>query len=261
MDILVLVKNVPEAAQADLEITDDGSAVDTDDLVFAINEWDNYAVEEAVRLKEAHGGTVTLLTLGDCEAEDVLRRGLAMGGNRAVHICDDDLEAGEPAAVVEAMAKVLAGESFDLILAGVQSSDMGHGQSAVLLAQRLGLPHATMAVGLAIDGDQVEVVRELEANTSERVRLPLPAVITVQSGINQPRYVSIMGIRKVRKIAVELHELEDLDLAATEAGASLVSRRKLFMPQAGQGAEILTGSLEEVCDQAAAIIREKGGLA
>lgn len=262
MDILVLVKNVPETAEADLKIVGGGRAVETDDLVFSINEWDNYAVEEAVSLKEALGGKVTVLTLGDEEAEDVLRRGMAMGADEAIHICDDDFEGSDPRTVALAIQRALDDRSFDLILTGAQSGDLGQAQTGVLLARLLGLPHAALAVGLEAAGDKVVVTRELEANTLEKVELPLPALVTVQSGINQPRYVSILGIRKVRKMKIDLLEADDLDLEPEEIGeeGSQVGARSLELPPTGAGAEMLKGSLEATCGRLAEIIREKGGL-
>ncbi len=262
MDILVLVKNVPETAEADLKIIEGGRSVETDELVFAINEWDNYAVEEAVGLKEAHGGRVTLLTLGDEEAEDVLRRGLAMGADEAVHICDEDFDGSDPGTVALAFKRALADRKFDLILSGAQSADLGQAQTGVLLAQLLGLPYATLAVNLEVGEGKIVVQRELEANTLEKVELPLPALVTVQSGINQPRYVSILGIRKVRKMKIDLLEADDLDLEVEEIGeeGSRVEERSLELPPAGEGAEMLAGSLDQTCARLAGIIREKGGL-
>ena len=262
MYILVLVKNVPETAEAELKIIDQGRSVETDDLVFAVNEWDNYAVEEAVALKEAHGGEVTLLTLGDEEAEDVLRRGLAMGADRAVHICDEDLEGSDPLTVARAVKRALEGREFDLILTGAQSSDLGQAQTGVLLAQLLDLPYATLAVSLEIKDGRALVERELEANTLERVELPLPALITIQSGINRPRYVSILGIRKVRNVSIDLLEADDLDLEPEEIGfeGSIFQERTLALPPQGQGAEMLEGGLDQVCARVVEIIQEKGGL-
>jgi electron transfer flavoprotein beta subunit len=261
MDILVLVKSVPEVAEADLEI-DDGELV-VEDLVFGINEWDGYALEEAIRLKEAHGGTVTVMSLGGEAAEDVLRRGLAMGADRAVHLCDEAFEGSDAATVATAFARAVGERRYDLVLCGVQSADLGQAQTGVLLAQRLGLPYATMAVGLEVAAGGLRVQRELESDMAETVALPLPAVVAVQSGINQPRYVSIMGIRKVRNVAVELVTASDLGLSDDEVGraASAIAAVELSLPDAGAGAEILTGSLDVVCGRAAGVIREKGGLA
>lgn len=261
MEILVLVKQVPETAEADLEINGDGSDLEREDLVFTINEWDNYAVEEAVRLKEEHGGRVTAITIGDEEAEDVLRRGLAMGCDEAIHLNDEAFLGSDPAGLARSLAAAIAGRAFDLILSGVQSADQGQGQTGVLLAQLLGLPYASMAIALKIKDGRLLVTRELEANTQEEVELPLPALVSVQSGINQPRYVSIMGIRKVRSIAIGARDVDGLGLAGrVGAGASAVAARSLALPEAGAGAEIITGSLEAICQRAAGIIREKGGL-
>ena len=260
MDILVLIKNVPEVAEADLEIED--NQIDLGDLVLAINEWDNYAVEEAVRLAETHGGRVTLMTLGDEEAEDALRRGLAMGAGEARHLCDEEFEHSDPATLAKVFAAAIGDKPYDLILAGVQSSDLGQAQTGVLLAQALDLPFATMAIAIEPAGGEVRVTRELEANTSEKVVLPLPALVTVQSGINQPRYVSIMGIRKVRKMSIDLLEAEDLGFDEGQVGreALRVAGRELALPETGDGAEMLSGGLDEICGRAVEIIREKGGL-
>jgi len=262
MKILVLVKNVPEAAEADLEVDSKSGTLETGDLVYSINEWDNYALEEAVRLKESRGGEVTVLTLGDEEAEDVLRRGLAMGADRAVHLLDEAFEGSDPRTVAKAVARAVQGQGFDLILAGVQSSDLAQAQTGVLLAQELDLPFATLAVGLEIREGRAEVTRELEANTLERVELPLPALVTIQSGINQPRYVSIMGIRKVRRMTVDLRDCRALGLTEEEVGpgCSFVQERRLLQPPAGQGATMLEGSLPEACRTLAGIIKDRGGL-
>lgn len=265
MNILVCVKNVPETAEAELEIADSGDAIETDELVFAINEWDNYAVEEAVRLKEAQGGTITVLSLGDEESKGVLRRALAMGCDEAIHINDDAFEGSDPSTVAKALAKAIEESELelDLILAGAQSADEGYGQTGVLLAQQLGLPHATLAVGIEVsDGGTIVVKRELEANTLEKVELPLPALVTVQSGINQPRYVSIMGIRKVRSKTIEEKEADDLGLDEDDLGAeaAIWSSRVMSLPPTGGEAEILEGSIDAICARTAQIIREKGGL-
>ena len=258
MKILVLIKNVPETAEAELEIDPGSGRLKTDDLVFTINEWDNYALEEAVRLKESKGGTVTVLTLGDEEAEDALRRGLAKGADRAVHLADEAFEGSDPRTV----ARAIKDQEFDLILTGAQSSDLSQAQTGVLLAQALDLPFATLAVELEVQEGRAMVTRELEANTLERVELPLPALVTIQSGINQPRYVSIMGIRKVRKMTIDLLDCQDLDLEEEEVGegGSLARERRLLQPRGGEGATMLEGSLPQACQTMAGIIKDRGGL-
>ncbi len=263
MDIVVCVKQVPEVAEAELEVAPDGSSIDTEDLVEDINEWDNYAVEEAIRLKEAHGGSVTVVTLGDEEAEDVLRRALAMGADAAVLIDEEGFEGSDAFGIAGGLYGVLKDMSCDLVLTGAQASDDGWGQVGLILAERLGLPFASLAVDIRIDGDTVFVNRELESNTQEKVALPLPALITIQTGINDPRYVSIMGIRKVRKIEIRETDREELGLSEKEVGfgGSGLASRTLSLPSAGAGAEILTGNLNEICEKTAQIIRERGGVA
>ncbi len=262
MNILVLAKSVPEVAEAELEINGEGTALETEDLVFGINEWDNFAVEEAIRLADGDGGTVTVMTLGDEEAEDVLRRALAMGANEAIHLCDEAFVDSDPATVARLFALAIGDRRFDLILTGVQSSDANYAQTGVLLAQRLGIAYATLVTRIDQQGDGLVVHRELESDTEERVELPLPALVTVQSGINQPRYVSVIGIRKVRTKTIEQLELDDLDLTEEEVGlaASAVGARGLSLPEVGGNAEMLTGSVPELGDRLATLLREKGGL-
>lgn len=262
MNIVVCVKQVPEVADAELELDDDGTDVDRDDLVMAINEWDNYAVEQAVRLKESLGGAVTVLTLGAEDAEDVLRRALAMGADRAIRIDEDGFEGSDAVGIARGLAGVLGELSFDLVLTGAQSSDDGWGQVGVALAELLAVPYASLAVGLEVRDGKAVVRRELESNTLEVVELPLPALVTVQTGMNEPRYVSVMGIRKVRGVEIEEHDADELGLDAAQIGreGSSVAVVRLAMPERGSGAEILEGSVEAICDRAAQIIRERGGL-
>jgi len=263
VNIIVCIKQVPEVADAELELDDDGVDIDKDDLVMGINEWDNYAVEEAVRLKEAHGGAVTVVTVGDEEAEDVLRRALAMGADRAVLIDEEDFEGSDAMGIARGLCAAIRDLPFDLILTGAMSSDTGWGQVGVALAELLGLPWASLAVQISVEGGRAVVHRELESNTHERVEAPLPLVVTVQTGINHPRYVSIMGIRKVRGIEVQERDAEDLGLDEDQIGeeGSCVAVRRLSPPPRGAGGEILTGSMDEICSRAAQIIREKGGVA
>ncbi len=253
MHVVVCLKAVPEVADAELEI--DGSEIDTDDLVFTINEWDNYALEEAIRICEAHGGKVTAVGLGDEETEDVLRRALAMGAHAAVCIDGDDFEGADATGIASALAAAIRElEPFDLVLTGAQSSDTGWGLVGGMIAEGLDLPSAALAVSVQIDGGVATVHRELESNRHEVVELGLPAVITVQTGINQPRYVSIMGIRKVRRIPIEERDASDLGL--DEGGSSCVSEEKLELPTSTGSAEILEGGLDETARRAATIIHE-----
>ncbi len=262
MNIVVCIKQVPEVADADLEINREGTGIDREDLVMDINEWDNYAVEEAVRIKETHGGTVTVVTLGDEDSEDVLRRALAMGADGAILIDEEGFEESDATGIARGIYRAISEVSFDLLLTGVQSADDGWGQVGVILAELLDLPYASLVVGVAIENGKAIVYRELESNTQEKIELSLPAILTIQTGINDPRYVSIMGIRKVRNIEIKETDAVELGLSGDEIGAkgASVASRELSLPAEGEGAEILTGSLGEICEKTAQIIRDKGGV-
>lgn len=250
MKIAVCIKQVPEVADEELEL-DDGR-VDTDDLVPTLNEWDAYALEEAVRISEAHGGRVVAVTLGDDEAEDELRRALAMGAHEAVRIDAEDYEDADGIGIARGLAAILEELAPELILTGAQSADTGWGQVGPALAALLGWPHATLAVGIEVGDGALVVQRELEDNTAAEVALELPAVVTVQTGLNEPRYVSVMGIRKVRGVSIDVR-------AGGDPGRSAVARRTLSLPERSRGGERLEGSLDEVCTRAAQAIRTRLG--
>ena len=263
MDIVVCVKQIPDVTDAELDVNKDGTGIDAEDLEMDINEWDNYAVEDAVRLKEALGGKVTVITLGDEDSEDVLRHALAMGADEAILIDEEGFAFSDASGIAKGLHGVVKDLAFDLLMTGVQSSDEGWGQVGLILAELLGLPYASLVVGVEPGDGQTTVLRELENNTQEKVTLPLPAVLTVQTGINVPRYVSIMGIQKVRKIEIKETDAEDLGLDPDEIGAegSSVASIRLSLPPVGEGAEILEGSMAKICDKTAQIIRDKGGVA
>ncbi len=263
MDIVVCVKNVPETADEDLEINDEATDVEREDLVFSLNEWDGFAVEEAVRIKEKHGGKVTVVTVGEEKDEDILRRCLAMGADEAVLVSDDALEGSDADSLSLVLAKTVSDLPHDLVFTGVQAGDDGYGFVGPALAERLNLPYATLVTKTEITAGCITAERELEAGMYETVDLALPALLTIQSGINEPRYVSIMGIRKVRSIEIGTRDLEGLGIGADRVGrnGSRFETIEVSLPPEGEGAEILKGSLEEVCGRVAALIRDKGGLA
>lgn len=262
MNIVVCVKQVPEVTDAELEINAEGTEILKEDLEFDINEWDNYAVEEAVRLKEAHGGKVTVVTLGDEDAEDVLRTALAMGADEAIRIDEEDFKFSDGKGIAKGLYRAVRDLPFDLLLTGAQSSDDGWAQVGPMLAELLALPYASLVVGIEVGEGRITVNRELESNTQERVELPLPAALTIQTGINSPRYVSIMGIQKVRRIEITETNASEMGLNETEIGSqgSGVASQRLSPPPVGEGAQILSGSLDEICEKTAQIIRDKGGV-
>jgi electron transfer flavoprotein beta subunit len=262
MDIVVCVKQVPEVTDAELEVAKDGAQIVTEDLEFDINEWDNYAVEEAVRLKEAFGGRVTVITVGNEDSEDVLRQALAMGADEAIRVDEQGFDLSDARGIARGIFQVVKDLRFDLLFTGAQSSDYGWGQVGLMLAELLNLPYASLVVGIEIGDNKLVALRELESNTQEKVELPVPAVLTIQTGLNSPRYVSIMGIQKARKIGIKDIGADELGLTEEEIGpkGSAVGSRLLSIPPAGEGAEILTGTIDEISEKAAQIIREKGGV-
>ena len=255
MNIIVCVKRIPKTAEADLFIEKDGKDIKKDNLVFSLNDWDGYAVREAALLKEKHGGTVTVLTVGPEESKEVLTRCLAMDADRGLRI--EAPESADANLISRILHQVIKNEPFDLILTGVQAEDDGWGQVGVALAQRMGLPHAAIVNRIEISGERARVKRELEGGIEEVVELRLPAVLTIQTGINEPKYVSLAAI-----LEAEDKELKELTLDEIEGLGQEpldVVTDQVFFPPVGKMAEILRGSPEEVVIQLTDIIRKKKG--
>ncbi len=262
MEIVVLVKRVPDTAEAEIAIDRTGKGIKTDDLAFDIDEWDNFAMEEAVLLKEEQGGSVTAVTLGPEDSDEVLRHCIALGADNAIRIDDPALAGGDARTTSVALAAALKKLTFDLVLAGMMASDDGDGQMGGNVAQLLGIPHATQAVGLEVGNGVARVRRELEGGLEERVDLTLPALVTVQTGINDPRYVPIAGIRRAARKEITVLSLDDLGLSADQVGAAgaRVELEEVFLPEASEKGEMLEGSTDAVVDQLAGIFGGKGWL-
>lgn len=263
MNIVVCVKRVPDTSEAEIVIAKDGRKIEESDLVFDINEWDKYAVEEAALLKEKYGGSITVLAMGPEEVEDTLRRCFATGVDNAIRLTDRAFEGSDAATTAKILYEVIKDLDFDLILTGVQASDDGYGQVGPNLAQLLGIPHATMVIRIELIDEGVRVNRELEGGLEEVVEVQLPAVITIQTGINEPRYVSIMGVRRAAKQEINVIDLKGLGLREEEVGetGSKTKEERLFLPPVTKEAEILQGSPDEVATRLAQVLRDKGGLA
>jgi len=256
MNIAVCVKRIPKTAEADIFIEKDGRDIKKDNLVFHLNDWDGYAVREAVRLKEEYGGgTVTVLTIGPEESKEVLTRCLAMGADKAVKI--EEPSAQDNRLVAKILAQAVKDQPFDLILTGVQAEDDGCGQVGPGLAQMLGLPHATIVNRIEIAGDRVKVKRELEGGIEEVVDLKLPAVLTIQTGINEPKYVSLAAILEAEDKEMEEFLLEKMGIALDQPLDATIDQ--VFFPQVGKMAEILKGNPEEVVMQLTEILKKKKG--
>jgi electron transfer flavoprotein beta subunit len=263
MDIIVFVKRVPDTSEAEVVVAKDNHQIAEQGLVFDINECDKYAVEEAVQLKEKSGGTVTAITLGPEGSDDTLRRCLATGADKAIRLSDPSFAGSDAASLARILARAIKDTRFDLVMAGAQASDDLQAQVGPAIAEYLGIPHATLVNHLEVLDKKVRVHRELEGGLEEVVEIQLPAVITIQTGINEPRYVSIMGIRKASRQEIKLSGLAETGLNAGEVGeaGSKVKVERLFIPPSTKATEILTGTIDETAEKLAGIIKEKGGLA
>ncbi len=255
MNIVVCVKRIPKTAEADIFIEKDGQDIKKDNLVFTLNDWDSYAVREAVLIKEKHEGTVTALTVGPEESREVLTRCLAMGADRAVRI--EAPESADANLISKILFQAIKEEPFDLILTGVQAEDDGWGQVGVSLAERLGIPHATVVNRIEITGEKARVKRELEGGIEEIVEVKLPAALTIQTGINEPKYVSLSAILEAEDKEMKEKTLDGIGLTAKEMLD--VTTDEVFFPPVGKMAEILKGNPEEVAVQLTEIIRKKKG--
>ena len=229
-------------------------------MVFDINEWDDYALEEAVRLKEKFGGTVTAITVGSEDAEGTLRKCLARGADTAIRLTDPKFEGSDGYAIAKILSKVIKNLPFNLILTGTQASDDGYAVVGSMLAGLLGIPHATMTKKIELNNQVARLNRELEGGLEESVEVKLPAVLAIQTGINEPRYVSIMGTRKAMQKEIKVLGLADVGLSEKEVGeaGSWIKIEKMYVPPVEKQAEFLKGSPEEIASKIVEILKAKG---
>ena len=244
MKIVVCIKQVP-ARDAFLRINSAGTWVEESDLTFEVNEPDIFAMEEGLRLKEKHGGEVVLVTLGPSRAQQALKEALAKGADRALHLDDPAFAGLDAFGIARALAKAIAREKPDIILTGLQSDDFGAAQTGVVLAEFLGLPHSTIIMEIQAEGGEVKVKRELEAGWFQWITLPLPAVLTIQSGINKPRYATLKGIMAAKKKPVEKLTAADLGLSAQDL-APRQRVAKVYTPVKSSQTQFLQGSPKEI---------------
>jgi electron transfer flavoprotein beta subunit len=260
LDIVVCVKHVPETAEAELKIDSSGRGVDRTGLVFDINEWDDYALEEAVCIKEKQGGTVTAITIGGDDSDTTLRKCLARGADKAIRLTDLKFNDSDGYAVARILHSVLKGLHFDLVLTGMQAGDDGQAEVGPILAELLKVPHTTMVKKIEFGLNTVKVNRELEGGLEEQLEVKLPALISVQTGINEPRYVSIMGIRKAMQKEIRLMTLAETGLSETDVGVagSWLKVDKMYVPPVEKQAEILKGSPDEIAGKIVELLKAKG---
>jgi electron transfer flavoprotein beta subunit len=249
MQILVCLKQVPEK-DSRYKINDSASGILEEDLVFETNESDIYALEEALRLKEKFGGEVVILSLGDERVLKTIKSGLAMGADRAFRLTDPGFRDSDAFVIANAIARTIKDQKFDVIFTGVQSDDWAFGQTGTILAQLLGWNHATIVMEVEVleEGKKLRVKRELESNLFEVVEIAIPAVLTIQSGINQPRYATLKGIMQAKKKEIRTLNAQELGMTPQELGraGSKVEHRKLFFPERKKKAVLIEGTPEEV---------------
>ena len=240
MKIIVSIKQVP-VRDSQLRIDSTGRWIQEGDLNFEINEPDAYALEEALQLKEKHGGEVIALCAGPARASQTIREALAKGADRAIHIEADNLSSLDTLGLARLLAKAVESEKPDLILTGLQSDDLGYGQTGVVLAEVMGFPHGTIIMAVEKLDGAIRVKRELENGWFQNVEMPLPAVLTIQSGINKLRYATLMGIKKAKTKEVKQLSMAALGISTTPTAVI----ERIYMPQRSKQTQILDGTAKE----------------
>ncbi len=261
MEILVCVKRVPDTSENEIELNRAGNDIERDDLVYSVNEWDNYAVEEALQIVEKYGGDVTVVTVGGEDDEEILRRQMAMGAKKSVLLSDAAFEGSDGAGIATLLSAFVRKNHYDLILTGVQAED-GAAQVGGMLAAMLDYPFASLVTSIEVLNGKLKVSREIEGGNKEMNEIDLPCVLSIQTGINEPRYVGMRGIRQVASLEIPALDASVLavDPASVGKSAAKVQRMDYFVPALGKGAEILGGSREEVIDKVIELVKAKGGL-
>ncbi|MFW6011840.1 MAG: electron transfer flavoprotein subunit beta/FixA family protein [Desulfosalsimonas sp.] len=261
MEILVCVKRVPDTAENEIELNAEGNDIERDDLVYSVNEWDNYAVEEAIQMVDKHGGSVTVITVGDEESEEVLRREMAMGAENGILLSDDAFEGSDGKGSAAVLKAAVEKGNYDLIMTGAQA-DEGYAQVGGMLAAMLDYPYASLVNSIEVQDGKLKVGREIEGGNIEMNEIELPCVLSIQTGINEPRYVGIRGIRKVASVEIPTMGASDLGIDAGSVGADAARVRKIdyFVPEMGEGAEMLEGSTDEIIDKLIELLKSKGGI-
>jgi len=262
VEILVCARRVPDTSENEIELNSAGNDIERDDLVYSVNEADNYAVEEALQIVAKQGGNVTVVTVGNEDDEEILRREMAMGANKAALISDEAFSGSDGKGIATILKAYVEKNHYDLIVTGVQAED-GGAQVGGMLAAMLDYPFASLVNSIqVVDAKKLKISREIEGGNKEVNEIDLPCVLSIQTGINEPRYVGMKGIRQVASIDIPTFGLSELGVDAAsvgEAGAK-VKRTDYFVPATGKGAEILQGKREEIVDKLMELLRAKGGL-
>ena len=262
MEILVCIRRVPDTSENEIQLNSAGNDIERDDLVYSINEWDNYAVEEALQMVARVGGNVTVTTVGSEDDEEILRREMAMGAQHAVLVSDSAFSGSDGKGIATILKAFVQKGNYDLILAGVQAED-GGAQVGGMLAAMLDYPFASLVNSIEVlDNKKLKISREIAGGNREISEIDLPCVLSIQTGINEPRYVGMRGIRQVASIPIPTPSAADLGIDPTTVGvaAAKVRRDDYFVPALGKGAEMLDGSREENIGRVLELVAAKGGL-
>ena len=261
MEILVCARRVPDTSENEIQLNSAGNDIERDDLVYSVNEWDNYAVEEAIQIVDRLGGNVTVVTVGNEDDEEILRREMAMGAKHGVLISDEAFDGSDGRGLATILAAFVKKGKYDLVLTGVQA-EAGEAQVGGMLAAMLDYPFASLVNSIEAFDGKLKVSREIEGGNREMNEIDLPCVLSIQTGINEPRYVGIRGIRQVASVEIPSYGASDLSLDASAVGeaAAKVKRVDYFVPPMAKGAEMLQGDREEIASKVIELIKAKGGL-
>jgi electron transfer flavoprotein beta subunit len=262
MEILVCIKRVPDTVENEIELDSNGTDIKRDDFVYSVNEWDNYAVEEALQIREKFGGSVTVVTVDGKEGDEILRRELAMGADKAIHIMDSVFQGSDGRGIASILKAEVEKGNYDLILTGVQS-DEGAGQVGGMLAAMFDWPFASIVNRLEIlDDKKIKIYREIAGGSQEIYEMDLPCVLSIQTGINEPRYVPVRGVMRAADLQIPVHGALDLGISPDSVGKSgaHVKRGDYFIPDTGEGAEMLEGSTDEIVDTLIELLKSQGGI-
>ncbi len=249
MKIAVCIKQVP-TREWQPRLNDQKTWIREQDVSYEMNEPDAYALEEALRLREKHSGEVVVCSAGPARVQTVIREALARGADRAIHVEHDSLGAADAFVLADALAAAMKDEKFDLVLTGLQSDDQGHGQTGVILAERLGIPSSTIIMDVQIENNALRVKRELEGGWFQWIAMPLPALLTIQSGINQLRYATLKGIMAAKKKEIRKALLPD----GLQPSQQIVS---LAVPTRSKQTQMITGSPADAAKELVRRLREE----
>jgi electron transfer flavoprotein beta subunit len=262
VEILVCVRRVPDTSENEIQLNSAGNDIERDDLVYSVNEADNYAVEEALQITAKTGGAVTVVTVGTEDDEEILRREMAMGASHGVLISDEAFDGSDGKGVATTLKSYVQKNPFELILTGVQAED-GAAQVGGMLAAMLDYPFASLVTAIEVlEGKKLKITREIEGGNKEVNQIDLPCVLSIQTGINEPRYVGMRGIRGVASVPIPTLGASELEIASGAVGlaAAKVKRLDYFVPALGKGADVMKGTREQNINELIGLLKAQGGL-